>query len=63
MFNARLFTILEPKAQGKNPRLYYVEGNHFSTQEEDGHIFTSKEEVEEVQDKFDFDLQLDYLEG
>ena len=63
MFNARLFTILEPKSEGNNPRLYYVEGNYFSTVEDDGHVFTSKEEVETVQAKFDFDLQLDYVEG
>ena len=62
MFNARLFTILEPKEEGKNPRLYYVEGNHFSTEEREGHIFTSREEVMKVQEKFDFDLQLKYLE-
>ena len=63
MFNARLFTVVEPKTEGNNPRLYYVDGNHFSTAEEDGYIFTSREEVMEVQERFDFDLQLDYVEG
>ena len=46
-----------------NARLYYVECNHFSTEESEGHIFTSREEVMKVQEKFDFDLQLKYLEG
>ena len=63
MFNARLFTIVEPKEDGKSPKLYYVDGNHVSTDENDGFIFTSREEVMEVQERFDFDLQLEYLEG
>lgn len=57
-----LFTIIEPRVEGKNPRLYFVEGNHFSTDKSDAHIFTDRDEMMAVQDKFDFDLQLEKVE-
>ena len=62
MKKAILFTIIEPKAEGESPKLYYVNGNHFSTDKTDAHIFTDRDEMMAVQDKFPFDLQMEYVE-
>lgn len=57
-----LFTVIEPREAGKNPRLYYVEGNHFSTDKSEAHIVETREEMMSIQDRFDFDLQLEKVE-
>lgn len=57
-----LFTVIEPREAGKNPRLYYVEGNHFSTDKADAHIFMDRDGMMAVRDRFDFDLQLEKVE-
>lgn len=59
---AVLYTIVEPKAEGENPRLYWVENNQFSTLKEKAHIFADREEVQKVQDMFPFDMQLENIE-
>lgn len=62
MRKAVLFTVIEPKVKGESPKMYWKEDNLFTTIRDDAHIFSSKEEVDEVQNKFPFDLQLEYLE-
>ena len=57
-----LFTIVEPLEAGKNPKLYYVEGNHFSTDKSEAHIVETREEMMSIQDRFDFDLQIEKVE-
>ena len=63
MRKAVLFTIIEPKIKGESPKMYWVEDNMFSTIRDKAHVFESKEEVESVQNKFPFDMQLEYLEA
>ncbi|MBR4315195.1 MAG: hypothetical protein IKP66_09825 [Lachnospiraceae bacterium] len=57
-----LYTIVQPKEEGKTPKIYYVEGNHFTSDKSEAHIFTDRDEVLAVQDRFDFDLQLEKAE-
>ena len=57
-----LFTIVEPREEGKNPRLYYVEGNHFSTDKNEAYVVSDRTEMMEIQNKFDFDLQTEKAE-
>ena len=63
MKKAILFTIIEPKAEGESPKIYYVEGNHFSTDKSEAYVFEDRDEMMETQAKFSFDLQMEYLEG
>ena len=63
MRKAVLYYVAEPKEAGECPKMYWVKGHVFSTVREDGHIFESKEEVDNVQAQFDFDMQLEYLEA
>ena len=62
MKKAVLYCVAEPKAEGESPKMYWVKDHIWSTVREDGHIFTNKEEVDEVQSRFDIDMQLEYLE-
>ena len=48
MRKAVLFTIIEPKVKGESPKMYWKEDNLFTTIRDDAHIFSSKEEVDEV---------------
>ena len=62
MKKAVLYCVLEPTTKGESPKMYWVKGHQWSTLREDGHIFGSKEEVDEIQAMFEFDTQLEYLE-
>lgn len=57
-----LYTIVEPKAEGKTPKIYYVEPHHFSENKKLAYRFTDRKEVLEVQSQYDFDLQLEKVE-
>ena len=58
-----LFTIVEPKVEGKEPRIYYVEHNHFTEDKSEAHIFTDRNEAMKVPNESDFNLQIEKVGG
>ncbi len=57
-----LYTVVEPKEEGKNPKIYYVEPHHFTENKKNAYVFTDRNEILEVQSQYDFDLQLEKAE-
>lgn len=60
-----LYTIVAPQKEGQNPKLYYVYGNHFSTNLGEAEFFDDPkgQEIEKVRKRFDFDLQTEKIEN
>lgn len=62
MKKAVLYVVEEPKVKGESPKLYFAGGHIFSTLREDAQVFTDRNEMMKVQDEFNIDMQLEYLE-
>lgn len=60
-----LYTIVAPKKDGQCPKLYYVYGNHFSTNLGEADFFDDpkSQEIEKIRKRFDFDLQIEKIEN